>query len=401
MTNETVSRCYLQAVHQAQISRNENNDDNSLQIIRALGGIDNLLDRLLGGKSIDIAQNELNCIHKIITNQTQYVPKLKQLTTKIKADLNRYNQNENSTKSVFILEKDNTYLRSYFGEIIANKILNVLHHTISGSLLIILTAIWMVWYYSIKINTWYCIYTILCSIYFFIYGSFYALSINKNVFGKIVKTMDFWIQSYYWFVAMGSLTWYKVEKNVDEETKNIYIAAVLLFTTGAGIIILIIVSFDGYPGIRKYKILLSGFLGIVFFFGSIFWQFMSYANGDDSIVYIYNDIGFSRFAQSSNGFQIVSIFMFKQCIFTYYFKKQAAVMVTHPFLIWINAKSTETKVSENLGNYLNKANDRNIEIITTNVSHKEIEQNTIASIKSQNNEESISSNNNIDYSNES
>eukprot|EP01084_Bolivina_argentea_P288572 495308_1 len=321
MANESVSRSDLHEFHKQQILQNENNDHNTLKIIKAFGDIDNLLDRLLKEKSIDIAQDELNSIHKIITNQPQSVSKFQSSieSTKINADVDIYNQKEESEKSVLILHENNTYLNSYFGQTNANKILNAIHHKITRSLLIILLSIWMIWSFSTtKINVCYCIYLILSSIYYIIYSSFYALSINKNVFGKIVKTMDFWIQTYYVIVAMVCLGWYRLDTEVQTDAKNIYISARLLFAIATLFAVLIIVSFDGYQGIRKYKIFFSGFCGIICIFQSIFYQFTSYSNGDDSIVYIYNDIGFSRIAQFTNGFQILCIFMFKQCILTYY-----------------------------------------------------------------------------------
>eukprot|EP01084_Bolivina_argentea_P118672 210509_1 len=66
-----ITKQQLYQLHTEQLSNGQSNDDNTLELINILGGIDNILKHYLSNKDdSNINREQINEIHKIITSKT-------------------------------------------------------------------------------------------------------------------------------------------------------------------------------------------------------------------------------------------------------------------------------------------------------------------------------------------
>eukprot|EP01084_Bolivina_argentea_P288661 495505_1 len=383
MYNNEITKSYLHNIHQQQLSNGLNNENNTLKIVHALGGVDNLLNTILVNDAIQLTQHELYGVHQIITDNSDNHPhetkKHKSINnSKIHKTYDMYNQKENRFKVVWKFQKENNCIALWFGQ--THSVFNVIHSNIAKVMLAIVVIIHMILYYSAIDTQIWCIYTIVSTPIFIIYGICFGLSVNKLIFQKITKTTDFWIQLIYYTIFQLNDFWYRIDKNiVGSQYTVLYLMAMIFMSIFSWIGIAVVVSFDGHFGINRiWKIVSTGLLGFVFIFSSLYWQFLSYTKGDDSIIHIYGNIAFSRINQMTNAFQIIGIFFTKQCILTYCCKNRAAVMVARPYVIW----NEQQKEGKNINEFVKRIENDN-----DNPTEIQIAQNTIRPFSPKHNED--------------
>eukprot|EP01084_Bolivina_argentea_P320557 556213_1 len=343
-----ITKATLHQTHQQQVSEGYNNDNNTVLLIQTMGGMDFVLDKILENDEFVLMQEQIDRIHQIIITPTQCQQqnKYQQNNKIIKLDRNNIQQKEKDDNVHWIMDETDNYLVSLFGEKYAEIILNIIHHKIMYCLLILLGSISMVFYYSLP-----GIFRIIWYSSCIPYWVLWALSVNKKAFKAIMNTTDFWIKNIYMIIFMVCWNWYHFDGwkypillTGAEETLRCISSIPMM---------VIISSFDGFRGIRKWKITISGIMGIICLFYSIYFQFSSYKNGDDSIIYIY-DVGFSLISCIITSLQIIGIFMLNQSIQTFRKKYQAVSIIIRPILIWRNNQKITEKLGVVIQNGLNE-----------------------------------------------
>eukprot|EP01083_Nonionella_stella_P226923 805425_1 len=121
---QTVTKELLESVHRRQLVNGKTNNDHQEAIIKALGGIDDIVQHLLRSNVI-LDQPQLNSLHRIIINtahKNQRETTINALSQPQEFEDNKYHQTYTYT-----FKEEDSLLFSIFGQENANKILHALN----------------------------------------------------------------------------------------------------------------------------------------------------------------------------------------------------------------------------------------------------------------------------------
>eukprot|EP01084_Bolivina_argentea_P069091 125770_1 len=381
-----ITKEILRAIHEQQLLDGENNDDNTLLFIKAMGGMDIILDKIFQNESFTLQQEEMDRMYQIMSTPSIYqIQKKNEQNMKIALVQIPTQHKENDDKVYFVMNEYDTYLLSTFGEKYANIILNIIHNKFMQIVMFLWYMVDVIWVFVIGgVSLWFHIHRIIMYTFLIIPFTFIALCVNRKAFKSSLKTTDFRLKNIYFIIYMVCNNW--VSFNVHVYPILATLGATLIGIWGV-IVMVIISSFDGFHGKRIQKIAISAVGAIICLYLSIYFQFISYTNGDDSIIHIYGNFGFSRLSMITTSSQVLAIFFLKQSILTYIRKEKSVTIISRPFLIWTNTTKITSKLSEVIEN----------ELMDDNEDHKEMEipeikPNQTCTKKEQNDDLSISVN---------
>eukprot|EP01084_Bolivina_argentea_P050164 92243_1 len=119
-TDDTISKQYVNIIHQQQLQNGETNEDKTLQLVSALGGIDNILSEYLSNSSINIQSNTLVEINQIIATPTQFLLQNRVHTNSYISKSVNININTEIhdiiNKGTYYFYSDDNYLQSIFSK---------------------------------------------------------------------------------------------------------------------------------------------------------------------------------------------------------------------------------------------------------------------------------------------
>eukprot|EP01084_Bolivina_argentea_P079352 143959_1 len=323
-----ITQTMIYTIHQQQLAHNKNNSNNSNKLIEILGGIDQILiDYLSSHNQMHLNQTQLQQIHATITSQP---------------DDNFLMVTQQTHTSNYCLNICDTLIQDKFGIVTGTKIIQFLFNKLLILILALLHIVYRIW--DIKMfGTWY---NGVSAALFFEYriivvsmGMIWYLSVLLSVNQKALKlscqTFVFWfkivtiikisiedfilvyVTNYFGKDVMATLD---VIGNVE-----LHLAIILL--------IAIIGSIDGYNITLKTKLLLGIVISLYFSIWTIYITFTLKEN-DKSKIIIGHNIQYSVLSSWISGYQMLSIFLWKQTILLIWNKDKAVNISHHPTILW-------------------------------------------------------------------
>eukprot|EP01083_Nonionella_stella_P072424 195325_1 len=346
---QTVTKELLESVHRRQLVNGKTNNDHQEAIIKALGGIDDILQHLLRSNVI-LDQPQLNSLHRIIINtahKNQRETTINALSQPQEFEDNKYHQTYTYT-----FKEEDSLLFSIFGQENANKILHALNGKIVKSILVLLLGVWLV----LGLLT---LYGLSWDVYF-IYWSFLAvlsssyilvwiLYLNKEAMKLVLKQFEFWFKIFYliqYLIANAILSSYYGDPPYLTCTYFIFFAALLF----------IVMIFDAINTKKSNKLMISSVAVAVFAWRALDLMYNAFY-GDPygfekatsvtiHLPYFDDKATISIVDICSNSAQILAIFLFKQLISTIRKPNQALVIKTRPFIEYENNKETVSTIKK-------------------------------------------------------
>eukprot|EP01084_Bolivina_argentea_P056548 103469_1 len=347
------------SAHRTQLQNGENNDQHTIELINILGGIDNVLTKILElnippDKQFELSPLQLKSIYNIINSKSQIssnqMNKIQQKITNA----------EDYDTLYYELDSNDTLLHSIMEHRNAQAIINIMHHTIIYIIIILSAIIWSILATPFFTSLIYPFYIIAMSIILWIpYSIMMLCMMNRKAAKMITTNFEFWLKSIYGFVYFiatfvdlyglhfdeldeynGSIIDYVIESDIAirlQMTADILFLAIVI-----PLLIMIISFWDAFYGIRYWKIGLSAFLALQFTLFSIWLQFMSYTRDDIYHVQIHG-LGFPMLSLRITSLKILAIFLWKHSFLALIRKKKSISIKIHPHLIWKSGNVNENK----------------------------------------------------------
>eukprot|EP01083_Nonionella_stella_P111553 327284_1 len=342
---ETITKKSVSAAFESY--KGEDRDIWESQIIHILGGIDVVLDEFLRETDdVHITQNQLYRLHQLFsTPQNKYGALTKLFSMQHDEDYIDF--------TTHIFDDSCTYLHDFLGNILATKILNILHSAWPHVIFFVFVTGFVVLRIWCANHIVFPLYTLICTGFIsHFYVIFWLLSVNKKGIVLVMQTFEFWLKSANITIGLVLLTMnhYVLKIWGDDSWGNMnhkYLRlAGHIATFFNGVLVIIIISmFDALRISRSSKVLFSVTAAIGTTIMCIYSEYMTYFNGNDSMIYVTNSIGLSLLSLQQNAMEIIAIFSWKQAILTIV-KRGRCVLIKHsPYIEW---KTDSKKTSEDL-----------------------------------------------------
>eukprot|EP01084_Bolivina_argentea_P162057 282051_1 len=261
MANEVDKKC-LHTLHQEKCSNDSDNTNyDTIEIINVLGGVDHVLTNYLNeANEIEINTYELNELYKILTVPKQY--KLDEICKHLESHYQMY------------LDEEDCYLRSIFGNYITHQILTyIVHNAYTQSLATLSVILWFVFGIWDSNSFIYLVYSIsVCCGIWIPYNIFWILSANKIAFKLIITSFEYWFKLTY-SIAYGILNCiykyhhYTSESYTQDGDNSLQLLrwyTVIILMIHIPFFITSVSSFDAFNMGKKWKILISAVLAVIF-----------------------------------------------------------------------------------------------------------------------------------------
>eukprot|EP01084_Bolivina_argentea_P007815 14670_1 len=357
---ETITKQEVAKLHATLLTNGKNHDDDTLSIVRIIGGIDYILQDYLHKNNKSLSDKKIIQLHQFLSIPSKYrIKNVSQHTIQKSAE----NKENLSNKPILILQTTDTFLNSFFGSQIANQLQKLIWHKITLSLMFLIWLIAKVIdiiFSSLFIDIFKWIFSI-------IHSSWYILTLmstNRFAASKIIKTFEFWFKIY--FCVMGQIArivyFHVLHTNGQTKaTSNVASAVTLL------LFFVLVFMFDAIHDpshkIRKFVIPMILLLGLNYGFYSVLREYFSFSsNGiDPSIITISNSIQISLLSVIANSYRIISIFLIKQSISMYLRirngeSEKALFIQTKMNLKW-NVNTQNQHILNQMQNYSNQSID--------------------------------------------
>eukprot|EP01084_Bolivina_argentea_P269051 457146_1 len=344
-----VSKQSLLSIHSQQLSNGINNDDNTLNIVSALGGIDIILTHILESDYHVLDKNKLTRLNQILTTPIKYQQKHKISTlTKI-----NNNPNDNIGGFCYTFDENKTYLHLLFKNNlqIANRLIFLIRNKMVNIFMIIFILLWLItmYYLNVVAPTAALIVTLTNWFLLMPYTIIWVLSFNRNAFGLIIRCFEFWFKLFYATFTIILLFIYTfnmsdTNHNINSTYTILVIIVFIQWVITFGVSLLIISAGDAITLGSKFKIISATLQAISCTTLSVWYECFEDSK-NDYVIYIprtNSSISFQSIIAS--GFQIIAIFMWKQAIVTYFNnRKEKCVLIRYsPYIKWINILSTKS-----------------------------------------------------------
>ena len=332
--------------HNTQSLNGINSDENTLQIVNMLGGIDQILSDYLN----NFGQNKVAQIHELLWTAKKYQQHNQLKPVSIIDDKDKDPKSQEDHASLcYEFVKNETVLHSLFGEKVAMVILNIFHSKIMRIIFYLSTLSWLILVFTFSETLFIETYEVafLCTLCI-PNLIFWLLSSNRDGIKLILKTFEFWIKIYY-SVHVHTLTcYYYYHRDLRAHRQYLYLAmnliSSILWLISLTLWVAVISSFDAMKVGRKWKIFFCALAGITCFMFSVEYQFLS-PQSDDIVIHIpaFDSI-LSFQSMIADAYIVLAIFFIKQAFFAYYRKGRATIIKYIPFIKWIDDPTSDSEV---------------------------------------------------------
>eukprot|EP01083_Nonionella_stella_P075703 205886_1 len=334
---ETITKKSVSAAFESY--KGEDRDIWESQIIHILGGIDVVLDEFLRETDdVHITQNQLYRLHQLFsTPQNKYGALTKLFSMQHDEDYIDF--------TTHIFDDSCTYLHDFLGNILATKILNILHSAWPHVIFFVFVTGFVVLRIWCANHIVFPLYTLICTGFIsHFYVIFWLLSVNKKGIVLVMQTFEFWLKSANITIGLVLLTMnhYVLKIWGDDSWGNMnhkYLRLAGHITTYVNIVLIMITisMFDALHVSRSSKVICSVAIAIgmtVIGIYSEYNEYMTFLNSNDSMFYVTNSIGWSLLSLQQNAIEITAIFSWKQAILTIV-KRGRCVLIKHsPYIEW-------------------------------------------------------------------
>eukprot|EP01083_Nonionella_stella_P091405 255559_1 len=245
-------------------------------------------------------------------------------------------ENHNKLETVLTLDPDDTFLNTLLRPQTVKFILSIIQNIAFKTVAALLFLVSLVLRYKLYNTLFMELYRIIIhGVILIPFWSLYILNVNRNAFKRIISSFDFWVKLIY--VIMTAITRCINKYYFDEfDAKYPILSGIALFLYWLDLIIMCaaVSLFDGYKINHKFKIIVPAMAGLYSLVYSLVMQFLSYSEGDKSIIHIYGPI-----AVSINSFYItatrnVAIFLLRQSVLSHWRANKAVTITVHPDVKW-------------------------------------------------------------------
>eukprot|EP01084_Bolivina_argentea_P302209 521614_1 len=335
--SRTITKSMLHQIHEKQLVHNQSNENNTDDIISALGGIDQILRVYLSSKNkIPLHTTQLKTLYEILYTKPQ---------NKISISFIGQATPNEQTKVVF--DRSDTYLHQCMLLQHANKLMDIVYNrffllfTICINVIYILYAI--ILDYNIPTTYLYYGYKLFVVLFNNIYSCLICLSFNRNAFRQSFKSFTFWfkvltsIQVSVSYAFMIYKFDYGSEGVTDWRHNPLQIIDHILNATAITLIVVIFSAIDSICLIRKYKIVLGIGVSAIFTIWAVNATVVSFSQDlkYDEYNFIFGTIKLSTRTIYASSFRVLSIFLWRQTIWTILAVDEAVNIRVSPTVRWI------------------------------------------------------------------
>eukprot|EP01084_Bolivina_argentea_P053581 98362_1 len=238
-----------------------------------------------------------------------------------------------------------TLLHTCLNKEFVDIIIYVVNHKITTTTIVLSLigfSIVLSYYIMHQASIVYQIYSIpICILLWIPYCTALLLTVNKAAIKILIKTFEFWLKIYYaiiyciFFFAMIP-SYYR---NIANYGPLHIIADLLVLGFALPIAVTVISSWDGHHKNRCAKITFPAIIAFIFSAYGFYIQFGSLSTGDTSIITIYKSIQLSGLSIRINAAKVLSIFIWKQTLLSYFRSDKAVLIKIHPILEWRESES--------------------------------------------------------------
>ena len=346
-------------IHDEQLLNGHNNNDKTLKIVAALGGIDDILSACLQQKNqkmtVKMTQTTLHRIEQILTTQYKHHNK----ATLNPLSVINQDQNEEGNNLEYVFSANDTILSRICGISKAEKIINALYS--KTSLIVLVLSLLIVSGLFSSDNPMAKLLSILINGFIIIPWFLFAIfSANKIAFNLLLRSFEWWLKAAYslYFGVLGVIYLGQKEGYMDIVTIYGVFGAVHIVLAS-----MFIGSFDALYHVGKgWKTSISAMAAFMFLFISINYQFLLPESEDVIIKVPVTQSILSSHSLAASSARILSIFFSKQAIMSYIRKNRCILIKYSPFIKW--KKEEKKKYVGNIGN--NETEKKIAEIVEEN-----------------------------------
>ena len=327
--------------HLAQLHDNHILQSHTLQIIEIFGGIDQIITNYLSSNDIQLTQTQLLNIQQILSNES--IPSKNGVnstsnTPKIVRTVSKF-QESNTKAWRYKFSKSNTYIHQLFSNDTAKKIISLLYNKFLLSLNVIGGLIWVIWAW-LEYGQWSLTYDLYKLIFFSVlalYGTFFALTINKGLLRKSVHHFLFWFKLIVCVQGTICVIWLRYLAFMHGKVRVLQIWSDVIGRFCTFILVFILSAIDGYQLSRKAKIYCCSGISITFTILAFINTFLvDQEMNERATIHLVGWFSFSIFSISASSWRVLSIFLWKQTILLM-IKKNECVNIRHsPYIEWID-----------------------------------------------------------------
>eukprot|EP01083_Nonionella_stella_P310874 1106368_1 len=317
--------------------------EHSLQLIKILGGIENILKHYLSHANVDslLSKEQLHRIHQLLHKHSA-TPIRRSSDKKIRETGDIFDQDP----ICYELHENDTYLHALFGEHIATQIIQRLH---TKPMIIIMALAGICWaLLNVVSNSLiYPIYTIVTTCCLWIpFFVIYFLSGNIIASKMILCSFEFWFKLFYalFLGIMVSIHSYHYGITHGWQYPTLQAITCVCALINVCMVIANVSAFDAHHISTFKKLVFASISAALFTFNTIQYSFFL-PDSDDFLVYITPNNSISVASLISSAARILAIFMWRQTVLIIIrSKKQKCVLIKHiPSITW-NAKSGKSAV---------------------------------------------------------
>ena len=264
-------------MHQSQLKKGRNFNNDTTRIISILGGIDTILEDYLSiSNSLNLSTNQLHDLHRVLSQQQQRTSKhfhqtlLKSIGNV--SNIEDFASTPNDDKLVYEFYEEDTYLHSIFSTNTASVISNIIHSSKTHIMICITVALSNFIFISTAISSdqtmdyVHIYYNIpMMAFVWMPYCLCWILGLNRVAFKFINKSFAYWLKVVYGLIYVISFMFHKFYVDVHHDINiTLSFAAELMLGCGVMLFIVIIGSIDAAPMKSRWKMVISTMGAAVF-----------------------------------------------------------------------------------------------------------------------------------------
>ena len=290
----------------------------------------------LTSKDMQLSQAQLEKIEQMLnSNSTQ--PTITQTTDQHQIASTLQNLTEmNKQISIYTCSKSNTYITHLFNPNVSQKIISILQNKIPWIIFFIGFFTYLIWS-TIENGDWSIAILIYRVIFLFstiIFGIFISLVTNRKMIRVIAKQFAFWFKML--TIIQWSVSWLwiryvstKVTSHPLEIVEDVLLQIVIFLGVAN-----VSVS-DAHQNSRRMKICLGIFLSMSFSIAAVAITFIIHQDvGAAATIHISDKLAVDLVSTNIGAMQVLSIFFWKQTIFTIKKKDKCVTIKNSPYLEW-------------------------------------------------------------------
>eukprot|EP01083_Nonionella_stella_P160418 524451_1 len=341
-----ISKERLENARRHQLMNGETNHVHQDAIIRALGGIDEILQHLFAANVI-LDQQQLDSLHHIITNASHK----NQQTTTINAVSQQQEDNTYHHAFTYTFKDEDSFLFTIFGEENGAKILHILSGKIIICVLSVLFGLFVIAFFlgTFSVVSWDVANAFLVVFYLFcsMYIIMWILYANKEAMKLLFRQFVFWFKILYLIMYLVTNA---IIEYLDGAHPYVNCATSIFYAA----LLFIVMIFDAINTRKFIKIIISSLAVGIFAVRTLEimlrsfyvdqWDIYDRSIMTVDIPYVDDKARISIVDMCSNTAQILAIFLFKQLISFIRNPNKALVITTKPLIEYANNKETSPTI---------------------------------------------------------